>query len=49
MPVVLRINGFSFGFFSREHEPPHVHVGYSGARVIIDILTGNYQIIRTGG
>ena len=32
MPVIFRFYGFSFFFYSREHEPLHVHVeGKGGA------------------
>lgn len=37
MPTVLRIGGFSFGFFANDHDPPHVHVSYGGKRAIIEI------------
>ncbi|MFL5383987.1 MAG: DUF4160 domain-containing protein [Longimicrobiaceae bacterium] len=37
MPVVLRVGGFSFGIFRGDHEPPHVHVRYSGGRLVIEI------------
>jgi hypothetical protein len=37
MPVVLRVDGFSFGFFSNDHDPPHVHVRYGGSNAIIEI------------
>ncbi len=31
MPVVLRVNGYRFWFYSADlSEPPHVHVGKSG-------------------
>ncbi|GAB4499253.1 MAG: DUF4160 domain-containing protein [Anaerolineales bacterium] len=31
MPVVLRVQGFKFWFYSADlSEPPHVHVGYQG-------------------
>ena len=30
MPVIFRAFGFSFFFFSREHEPIHVHVMGNG-------------------
>ena len=26
MPEIFRFFGFSFFFYSREHEPPHIHV-----------------------
>lgn len=37
MPVVLRVDGFVFGFFSDDHDPPHVHVRYGGSRAVIEI------------
>ena len=43
MPVVLRVGGFSFGFYRREHEPPHVHVRYSGGVAIIEIESGRVR------
>ncbi len=30
MPEIFRLFGFSFFFYSREHEPPHVHVEGNG-------------------
>ena len=34
MPEIFRFFGFSFFFYSKEHEPPHVHVeGASGAAI----------------
>ena len=34
MPEIFRFFGFSFFFYSREHEPPHVHVeGASGIAI----------------
>lgn len=34
MPEIFRFYGYSFFFYSREHEPPHVHVeGASGMAV----------------
>ncbi|HSU17816.1 DUF4160 domain-containing protein [Longimicrobium sp.] len=43
MPVILRVDGFSFGFYAAEHDPPHVHVAYSGAYVIVNIGSGNVR------
>jgi len=43
MPVVLRVDGFSFGFFSREHDPAHVHVRHGGDVAIIEIETGHVR------
>lgn len=32
MPIVLRINGYLFWFFSNENnEPPHIHIKKGGA------------------
>nr|WP_297937183.1 DUF4160 domain-containing protein [uncultured Lachnoclostridium sp.] len=34
MPEIFRFFGFSFFFYSKEHEPPHVHVeGASGIAI----------------
>jgi hypothetical protein len=30
MPVVLRVGGFAFRIIPGDHDPPHVHVRYSG-------------------
>lgn len=32
MPEIFRFYGFTFFFFSREHEPIHVHVEGNGGR-----------------
>jgi hypothetical protein len=39
MPVVLRVGGFAFSFFGGDHEPPHVHVRYSGRKCRIVLST----------
>jgi hypothetical protein len=40
MPIVLRVEGFAFGFYSNDHEPAHVHAFYAGTkcRIILDTL-----------
>ena len=40
MPTVLRVDGFSFRFYSNDHAPPHVHVTRAGTecRVLLDSL-----------
>lgn len=38
MPELFRYAGFVFFFFSREHEPIHVHVEGNGGKVIYDIV-----------
>lgn len=40
MPELFRYAGFIFFFFSREHEPIHVHVEGNGGKVIFDIVEG---------
>jgi len=37
MPTVLRVGGFAFSFFPDDHEPPHVHVRYSGGLLVMEI------------
>ncbi|HYH82540.1 MAG TPA: DUF4160 domain-containing protein [Longimicrobium sp.] len=39
MPVVLRTQGFAFGFYANDHAPPHVHVIYAGTRCRILLET----------
>lgn len=40
MPELFRYAGFIFFFYSREHEPIHVHVEGNGGKVIYDIIDG---------
>ena len=37
MPVILRLFGFSFYFFSREHEPIHVHIEGTDGYAVYDL------------
>lgn len=46
MPVVLRVSGFVFRFYAGDHDPPHVHVLYSGSLAIIEIDSGR---VRSSG
>jgi hypothetical protein len=46
MPVVLRVDGFAFKFYSGDHDPPHVHVRYGGATAIIELETGRARSSR---
>lgn len=39
MPTVLRAGGFSLGFYTSEHDPPHVHVRYAGRRCKVALGT----------
>jgi hypothetical protein len=40
MPTVLRVDGFTFGFYANDHEPPHVHVfkGGSECKIVLSTL-----------
>ncbi|MBF1617573.1 DUF4160 domain-containing protein [Prevotella sp.] len=46
MPEIFRFYGFSFFFYSREHEPIHVHVegfakyNYDGNNFVLSISKG---------
>ena len=46
MPVVFRKDGFAFGFFAGDHDPPHVHVSYGGATAILEIESGRVRATR---
>lgn len=39
MPTVLRVGAFSFGFYSNDHEPAHVHCKNGDGTVTIRIDT----------
>lgn len=41
MPELFRYAGFVFFFYSREHEPIHVHVEGNGGKVVFDIVDGD--------
>ena len=36
MPEIFRFFGFSFFFYSREHEPIHVHIEGNGGYAVYD-------------
>ncbi|WP_449035156.1 DUF4160 domain-containing protein [Prevotella sp.] len=49
MPEIFRFYGFSFFFYSREHEPIHIHVegnegfakyNYNGEDFVLDVHKG---------
>lgn len=46
MPTVLRVGGFAFSIPPRDHDPPHVHVSYSGARVVVSIESEDFRQVR---
>lgn len=37
MPVILRLLGFTFFFFSRDHEPIHVHIEGTDGDAVYDL------------
>ncbi len=45
MPEIFRIFGFSFFFYSREHEPIHVHVEGNDGYAVFD-LVGDVFVLR---
>ena len=47
MPEIFRAYGYSFLFFSREHEPIHIHVvGHDGEARYICIKSGDLKKIK---
>ena len=40
MSTIHREGGFSFKVYSNDHQPPHVHVWYSGKRALINVGGG---------
>ena len=44
MPEIFRFFGFSFFFYSREHEPIHVHVEGNGGYAIFDLIDNQFVL-----
>lgn len=44
MPEIFRFFGFSFFFYSREHEPIHVHVEGNGGYAIFDLIDNKFVL-----
>ena len=42
MPEVFRVFGFTYYFFSREHEPIHVHVEGAEGYAVYDLSVGSF-------
>jgi hypothetical protein len=40
MPVVFQKDGFSFFFYSNDHEPIHVHVRKGGGEAVFNVAAG---------
>lgn len=45
MPEIFRFFGFSFFFYSKEHEPPHVHVDGASGNAVFD-WDGSRFVVR---
>ena len=37
MPTILRQDGFEVMIYTRDHEPPHVHVWHAGTELVINL------------
>ena len=46
MPEILRMFGMRFYFYSREHEPIHVHVKSADGKAKFDILPEGIVIVH---
>ncbi|MBQ0080884.1 MAG: DUF4160 domain-containing protein, partial [Alistipes sp.] len=44
MPEIFRFYGFSFFFYSREHEPIHVHVEGNDGYAVYDLDNGSFVL-----
>ena len=49
MPEILRIFGLRFFFYSREHEPIHVHVKSADGKAKFDILPDGVVLVNNNG
>jgi hypothetical protein len=46
MPEIYTYFGFVFSFFSREHEPIHVHVEHDNRETVFDLIIVNKELVR---
>jgi len=44
MPEIFRCFGYSFFFYSREHEPIHVHVEGNDGYAVYDLIKNNFVL-----
>lgn len=44
MPEIFRFYGFTFFFYSREHEPLHVHVEGASGKAKYDLVGGKFVL-----
>lgn len=49
MPEIFRIFGMRFFFYSREHEPMHVHVKNADGRAKFDITQEGIVLVKNEG
>ena len=49
MPEIFRIFGFSFFFYSREHEPIHVHVEGNDGYAVFDFVGDGFVLREERG
>ena len=49
MPEILRMFGMRFFFYSREHEPIHVHVKSADGKAKFDILPEGIVLVKKRG
>lgn len=49
MPEIFRFFGYSFFFYSREHDPIHVHVEGNDGYAIYDLVEGNFTLREIHG
>lgn len=49
MPEIFRIFGIRFFFYSREHEPIHVHVKNSDGKAKFDITKEGIVLVKNEG
>jgi hypothetical protein len=46
MPIIIRLNGIDFYFYSNEHRPTHVHVRKADAMAKI-VVEGKVEIVES--
>ena len=46
MPEIFRFYGFSFFFYSKEHEPLHVHVEGKGGCAKFDLVDDEFVMVE---
>lgn len=49
MPEVFNLFGYSFYFYSKEHEPIHIHVEGEEGLVIYDLINNQFVLRKEKG